>query len=155
MIETYRGAVYAWECDHMGHMNVRYYAAKFDEATWQLFARLKITPEYLRKNNRGMAAAEQHTRYVSELLAGDVVEVCSEVIELRAKTIRFRHVMKNSVTGTVAAETEFLGIHIDRLSRKSCEFDGSIIEFFMKESPLHPRIGLKEVNRCHDSKRPS
>ena len=28
---TYRGVVYPWQCDHMGHMNVMWYAGKFDE----------------------------------------------------------------------------------------------------------------------------
>ena len=35
-IETYRGVVYPWQMDHMGHMNVRFYSARFDEATWRL-----------------------------------------------------------------------------------------------------------------------
>ena len=35
---TYRGVVHAWQCDHMGHMNVMWYVGKFDEATWNLFA---------------------------------------------------------------------------------------------------------------------
>jgi acyl-CoA thioester hydrolase len=30
LIETYRGAVYPWHCDHMGHMNVMWYVGKFD-----------------------------------------------------------------------------------------------------------------------------
>jgi acyl-CoA thioesterase FadM len=29
MVETYRGAVYPWHCDHMGHMNVMWYVGKF------------------------------------------------------------------------------------------------------------------------------
>ena len=36
-ILTYRGAIYPWHCDHMGHMNVMWYVGKFDEATWQFF----------------------------------------------------------------------------------------------------------------------
>jgi acyl-CoA thioester hydrolase len=35
---TYRGTVYPWQCDHMGHMNVMWYVAKFDEASWQLLS---------------------------------------------------------------------------------------------------------------------
>ena len=35
---TYRGVVYSWHCDHMGHMNVMWYVGKFDEAAWQLLA---------------------------------------------------------------------------------------------------------------------
>ena len=27
-VETYRGAVYPWHCDHMGHMNVMWYVGK-------------------------------------------------------------------------------------------------------------------------------
>jgi acyl-CoA thioesterase FadM len=38
LIETYRGVIYPWHCDHMGHMNVMWYVGKFDEATWNLFA---------------------------------------------------------------------------------------------------------------------
>ena len=44
-IITQRGTVYPWECDHMGHMNVRWYAAKFDDACWQLLANLALTAE--------------------------------------------------------------------------------------------------------------
>jgi acyl-CoA thioester hydrolase len=29
MIETYRGAIYPWHCDHMGHMNVMWYVGKY------------------------------------------------------------------------------------------------------------------------------
>lgn len=43
MLETYRGIAYQ---DHMEHMNVKWYAAKFDEATWQLFSMIGV-PENL------------------------------------------------------------------------------------------------------------
>jgi len=56
---TYRGAVYPWHCDHMGHMNAMWYVGKFDEATWQLFAAVGLTAAWLRTNDRGMAAVEQ------------------------------------------------------------------------------------------------
>ena len=35
---TYCGTVYPWQCDHVGHMNIMWYAGKFDEANWNLFA---------------------------------------------------------------------------------------------------------------------
>ena len=31
---TYRGTVYPWQCDHVGHMNIMWYVGKFDEANW-------------------------------------------------------------------------------------------------------------------------
>lgn len=41
---TYRGVVYPWQCDHMGHMNVMWCVGKFDEATWQFFSTFGLTP---------------------------------------------------------------------------------------------------------------
>ena len=40
---TYRGTVYPWQCDHMGHMNVMWYVGKFDEATWQILSTLGLS----------------------------------------------------------------------------------------------------------------
>src|SRR6476646_12135024 len=74
---TYRGTVYPWQCDHVGHMNIMWYVGKFDEANWNLFARLGLTPSYLREAGRGMAALQQTVTYKRELLAGDIVEVRS------------------------------------------------------------------------------
>jgi hypothetical protein len=80
---TYRGTVYPWQCDHVGHMNIMWYVGKFDEANWNLFARLGLTPSYLRESGRGMAGVQQNIAYKRELLAGDIVEVKSILLELR------------------------------------------------------------------------
>ena len=63
---TYRGTVYPWQCDHIGHMNVMWYVGKFDEATWHLFAQIGLTPSYLRESGRGMAAVQQNISYKRE-----------------------------------------------------------------------------------------
>ena len=79
-IETYRGVVYPWHCDQMGHMNVMWYTGKFDEASWNLFAQIGITPSYLRERHRGMVAVRQTIDYTLELLPGDVVFVRSRIV---------------------------------------------------------------------------
>ena len=118
---TYRGTVYPWHCDHMGHMNVMWYVGKFDEATWQLFSAIGITPDYLRTSGRGMAAVDQRISYRREVRAGDVVLVRSAVLEARSKVIRFCHQMENAATGETAALTVITGVHIDTGMRRSCE----------------------------------
>ncbi len=127
LFETFRGVVYPWECDHMGHMNVRYYQARFDEATWQLFGMLGLTPEYLRTNRRGMAAVEQHTRYLCEALPGDLLTMRSRVLGISGKSITFTHVLLNSITEEPIAETRFTGVHIDTGERKSRAFDERLL----------------------------
>lgn len=56
MVITYRGTVYPWQCDHVGHMNVMWYVGKFDEGTWNFFNELGLTPAYFTERQRGMAA---------------------------------------------------------------------------------------------------
>lgn len=123
---TYKGAVHPWHCDQMGHMNVMWYTGKFDEATWNLFAELGITPTYMREQHRGMAGVQQNTAYKEELFAGDVIEVRSRVLEVRDKAIRFLHEMRNIEKGTVAATSEITAVHLDRKARKACPFPAAI-----------------------------
>ncbi len=120
LIVTHRGVVYPWQCDHMGHMNVMWYVGKFDEATWQLFLALALTPSRLRDTNRGMAGVEQHIEYKRELRAGDVVTIRSGVLEVGAKWIRFAHRMDNDGTGQLAATTILTAVHLDLVTRRSC-----------------------------------
>jgi acyl-CoA thioester hydrolase len=119
---TYRGVVYPWHCDHIGHMNVMWYVGKFDEATWHLFATFGLTPSFLREQGRGMAAVQQNIAYKRELRAGDIVSIRSGVLEIREKVIRFFHEMRNDETGEVAATAEMTGVHLDTVRRKSCPF---------------------------------
>jgi len=125
---TYRGTVYPWHCDHVGHMNVMWYVGKFDEATWNLFASIGLTPSYLRESGRGMAAVQQNISYRRELLAGDVIEVRSILLEVRDKVIRFVHEMRNAESGEIAATCELTGVHMDRRARKSVAFADPIRE---------------------------
>ena len=123
---TYRGTVYPWQCDHMGHMNVMWYVGKFDEATWNLAAMVGITPSYLREQARGMAAVQQNITYKRELLAGDTVVVHSRMLEVREKVVRFVHVMTNAETGVEAAVCDITGVHLDRQRRKAVPFPPDI-----------------------------
>ncbi|WKA28049.1 acyl-CoA thioesterase [Bradyrhizobium roseum] len=84
---TYRGTVYPWQCDHVGHMTIA---------------------------------------YKRELLAGDIVEVRSRRLEIRDRSIRFVHEMRNGETSETAATCEFVGVHMDRQTRKSVPFAPAI-----------------------------
>jgi len=123
---TYKGVVYPWHCDHVGHMNIMWYVGKFDEANWNLFARLGMTPAWLREEHRGMAAVQQNITYKRELLAGDIVEVRSRVLEIRERSMRFVHDMWNAATRELAASCELTGVHMDRRERKAVPFPDKV-----------------------------
>lgn len=125
---TYKGTVHTWHCDHMGHMNVMWYVGKFDEATWQFFNQLGLTPSTLRRAGRGLVAVHQEISYRKELLAGDVISISTKLTEMREKTIRFEHTMRNDETQEICAVTNLTGVHIDTALRKSCPFDATVRE---------------------------
>jgi acyl-CoA thioester hydrolase len=107
-------------------MNVMWYVGKFDEASWNLFARLGLTPSYLRESGRGMAAVQQNISYKREHLAGDIVEVKSRLLAMSDKSIRILHEMRNAETGEITATCEITGVHMDRQARKSAPFAPAI-----------------------------
>jgi acyl-CoA thioester hydrolase len=125
---TYRGTVYPSQCDHMGHMNVMWYVGKFDEASWQLLATVGLTPSRLRTEGRGLATVEQRIAYNRELHAGDVVTVHSAVLEIGEKSIRIAHEMRNDDTGSVAASTTIVALHMDMASRTVCSLPADVRE---------------------------
>jgi acyl-CoA thioester hydrolase len=120
-VVTYRGALYPRDCDHIGHVNVATYGAKFDEANWVFFCRIGLTPSYLRSDSHGMAGVQQNISYKRELFAGDVIEVRSHVLEVAGKRLRVRHDMHNLETGLVVAVCELTAVHLDKQVHKSCE----------------------------------
>jgi acyl-CoA thioester hydrolase len=125
-IVTYRGAVYASHCDHIGHMNIASYGAKFDEANWVLFCEIGLTPSYLRGERYGMAGVQQNIAYSKELFAGDVIEIRSAVLEIAEKRLRVRHEMRNIETGELAASCEITAVHLDKQAHASCAFPAAV-----------------------------
>lgn len=125
---TYKGLVYPWHCDHMGHMNVMWYVGKFDEATWAFFASVGLTPAFLRDSGTGMAAIEQHLTYQREAMPGDMLEIYTQVIEIKNKVLRFTHEMRNAETGETSAMCELVAVHLDTKARKSVAFPDAIRE---------------------------
>jgi acyl-CoA thioester hydrolase len=118
-ILTYRGVVYPWQCDHMGHMNVMWYVGKFDEATWQLLAALGLSGTRIRDERIAMVAVEQHLEYKREVRAGDLVTIHSSVQEVGEKSLVFMHEMMNQETQELAARTVLTGVCIDATTRRA------------------------------------
>ena len=120
MLETFRGVARPHQLDHMGHMNVQWYTAMFDDATWHLFSAIGLTSSYFRDENRGMAALEQTTKYLAEILAGNLLVCRSEVLEVKDKTIRFMHHLYDAEKQQLAATSVLVAAHLDRDKRKAC-----------------------------------
>ncbi len=118
-IETYRGFVYPWVIDHVGHMNVQSYTGRFDEASWHFLAHLGLTPGFLKENQRGLVALDQRSQYKLEVLAGSLLDIRTSLLEAKTKTLRYLHTMRNSESNEDVATMELLIAYIDTEARKA------------------------------------
>ena len=126
--ETARGIVHAWQCDHMGHANLRAYAEFFEQALWHVFNRIGITPAVLRGDELRMAGVQQNISYKRELLPGDLVYVRSRLAELSERKLRMEHEMVNAQSEEVCATCELTAVCIDATTRKPRSFPTAITE---------------------------
>ena len=76
----------------------------------------------------------------TELVAGDIVEVRSRLLEIKDKSIRFLHEMRNAETGEITATCEITGVHMDRRARKSAPFAPAIRAALKHLSALEPAL---------------
>jgi acyl-CoA thioester hydrolase len=127
LFETARGTVHAWQCDHMGHINVRAYGEFFEEACWQLYNKIGMSPSFLRQGKLHMAAVQQDISYLKELHAGDVIAVRSGMLEVKDKVVKFIHELRNEETGELCARSIFTVVCIDAVARRAAKLPDEIL----------------------------
>lgn len=91
--ETFRGLVYPAQCDAMGHMDVQYYVAAFDTAMWHLVHRLGHRRRDDALTGHGWADLRHVIDYRSELPAGALYRVVSDILRIGLSSLITRHRM--------------------------------------------------------------
>jgi acyl-CoA thioesterase FadM len=85
--------------DENGHMNVRWYAAIFDEAGDTLHARLGLTPEFHKAYGTGTMDLENHFNYLNEVGASDRLAIFSRLVAHSAKRLHYLMFMVDETKG--------------------------------------------------------
>lgn len=81
MIPLWQGSCNQWDCDEMGHMNVRIYVEKQLEGL-VAFAHELAMPEAFRQNSPStVVPVDQHIRFVREVLPGKPISMQGCVLE--------------------------------------------------------------------------
>lgn len=112
--------------DAMGHMNIRWYMALYDQAAWEFFAAFGMDEAYFREHHGGGFALEHHLRYLAEVLPGDEVAVHVRLLGYSVKRIHFMGFMVNETQNRLASTIEALGAHADTILRRITPFPPTI-----------------------------
>lgn len=118
-METNRAVVMPAQCDHLGHMNVRYYAHIFDEASFHAWASIGITFEAMYAENAVTVVAHTATDFVQEVKAGSLLKVESGFVKLGTKSTTYRQRLINAESGVLHAKQQVVEVFFDLTARKS------------------------------------
>jgi len=102
-IETWRGGVNPWQCDQMGHMNVRFYVAHAMEALAGLAAALGMPRAFSPRATSTLIVREHHIRFLREARAGDALHMNVGVLEMAESEASALQLLFHSVSGEPAA----------------------------------------------------
>jgi len=110
-LESFRGTVKAWECDHVEHFTVAYYFKSAQAAQTRLLYELGINP--LDKDFPSITNI--YTRFLKELRKGDTYFINSGVIEADSQSLTLGHRVISADSGD---ECTLIEMTLDRCAKK-------------------------------------
>ena len=124
-IETWRGMAHPWNCDSMGHMNTRFYAAIYDDASFHFLARL--APSRAQKESGlGWADVRQLIEYKQEVESGALLVVRTVLKRLGRTSVEYRHELRDAESDLLHSTSEQVTVRFDLAARKAVPLDDEI-----------------------------
>jgi acyl-CoA thioester hydrolase len=111
-VVTHRSTVNMWNCDEMGHLNVRHYVAKADSATTHMANMLGLGPRTLADSGWLLRTLDHHVRFIREVHAGAGLYIQSSVVSVAETAIRLCHevhrIIDQNLSATLTADLEMV-----------------------------------------------
>ncbi len=115
--ETYRSVVFPWQCDHFGHMNVRWYAHHFDDAAFHIWPVLATSFKRMKELGVHPVVAHTATDFVRELQPGDLIVIESAFTTIGNSSVTYEQRLKDAETGTLHAKQKTVEVFFDPATR--------------------------------------
>ncbi len=119
-VETFRATVFPWHCDQFGHMNARWYAAFFDDASFHLYQQAGLS--YARMHELGTivpVVAEITISYRHEMVAGELFVIRSGFTRIGNKSLRRIARLYNADSDVLCAQERAVDVFFDETTRQS------------------------------------
>ena len=118
-METYRAVVLPSHCDHLGHLNVRWYGHFFDDAGWHLWSQIGMSHVTFKERGIVTVVASIKTDFHHESSAGDLLLVRSAFTRIGGKSLTMSQRMTNAETGLLCATQDVVEVFFDVETRKA------------------------------------
>ena len=150
MIEVWRGNANAWECDELGHMNVKFYLDKAMQGVANLASTAGLGSIYRDNAPATLIPDSLHIRFLAESHPGAPLFIEAGVTAIRDSSADIALIMRHAGTGRTAASFRLALTHRDRTNTQMMPWPASfndIAASLTVETPADalPR-GISETN---------
>lgn len=118
----WRGNANAWECDELGHMNVRFYLAKAAEAVGVLSQKIAMNGAFQRRATATLVAREMTVRFLAEARPGAPLAIRGGVIDADETGFTAVLILDHCALGKPAAAFTVRLDHVDPITGKVFAF---------------------------------
>ena len=113
MIELWRGNANAWECDELGHLNVRFYLAKGMQAVANLAAASGLSDAYCASATATLIPQDIHIRFLAEARPGAPLLIRGGFLDVRENEADLVLAMRHGGDDRLAATLRLTLAHAD------------------------------------------
>ena len=103
MIEVWRGGVNPWQCDQMGHLNVRFYVAHAMEGLAGLAGALGMAQAFSPRATSTLVVREHHIRFLKEARAGAALHMTAGLLRMGETEADALQILSHSQTDEPSA----------------------------------------------------
>lgn len=111
-VEVWRGGVHTWECDEMGHMNVRFYVVRASEGLAGLAGELGMAHAFSSRAGSTLRVLDHHIRFLREVRPSTALHMIGGVVEMGETEARLLFTLIHSATNEPAASFQILVSHV-------------------------------------------
>lgn len=117
--DTHRTIVMPAHCDHYGHMNVRHYAAFFDDAGWHMFAHAGVSLSELNTRGLGSVVATSTIDFHHEIRAGQLALIRGAFTRVGTKSFTYALELYEADSMTHCATQRIVEVCFDTAKRQA------------------------------------
>ncbi len=116
-LEVWRGGVDIWECDQMGHMNVRFYLAHAVEGLAGLAAALGMPRAFAPSSSATLLPLSVHIRFLREARLGSPLHMTAGILAISESDVDVLLTLIHTETGLPAATLRLQMVHVTPAGR--------------------------------------
>jgi len=124
--DLFTGIVMPAQCDIYGHMNVRHYAACFDEAAWHFPRMAGLSLDEIRARGFGTVVATLTLDFHQEIRAGQLILVKGALTRVGTKSFSHEMRLYEADSMTHCATQKTVEVCFDTAARKAVPLPGDV-----------------------------